>query len=93
MEYKLLILLFITAALGYIEISKLKLRIKKLQSRLDDLCRLTQNENLSPYFVSDKTEHTLAKLKREGRTVEAVKELRKVTSMDLQEAKEYIDRL
>lgn len=93
MEYGILILLLIIAALGYMEISRLRLQIKKQQAQLDRLCQATRNEGLSESFIPDKLKDRLIDLKKSGKTVKAVRELRENTSMDLLEAKKYIDAL
>ena len=72
---------------------KLKNQIKELQKQLNECCRRTGNQELCSYFVSDESKEKVLHLKNIGKLTEAVKEIRLETSMDLLEAKEYVDKL
>lgn len=93
MEYGMLTLMFIIGILLYIEITKLKKQVKSQQIQLDTLCKETGNQQLATYFISDEEKEYIVHLKNSGKEVEAVKKLREVTSMDLVQAKQYIDTL
>ena len=59
----------------------------------DDQIKETGNQQLATYFISDEEKEYIVHLKNSGKEVEAVKKLREVTSMDLVQAKNYIDAL
>lgn len=83
----------ILGILLYVENQNLKKRIKNQEERIDRLCKLTGNDKLSSKWVSSEVKKSLVDLKKDGKTVEAVKLLRDKTKMSLLEAKEYIDEL
>ncbi|WP_050607385.1 50S ribosomal protein L7/L12 [Clostridium niameyense] len=93
MEYGILTLMFIIGILLYIEITKLKKKVESQQIQIDTLCKETGNQQLATYFISDEEKEYIVHLKNSGKEVEAVKKLREVTSMDLVQAKQYIDKL
>ena len=86
-------LMLIVGILLYIEITKLKKQVKSQQIQIDNLCKETGNQQLATYFISDEEKEYIVHLKNSGKEVEAVKKLREVTSMDLVQAKQYIDTL
>lgn len=93
MEYEILILMFISISLLYMKITELKKQVKSQQIQIDNLCKETGNQKLATYFISDEEKEYILHLKNSGKEVEAVKKLREVTSMDLVQAKKYIDTL
>lgn len=93
MEYGILTLMFISLILLYIKITELKKQVKSQQIQIDNLCKETGNQQLAIYFISDEEKEYIVHLKNSGKEVEAVKKLREVTSMDLVQAKNYIDAL
>lgn len=93
MEYTMFLIVPILGLLLYVENQNLKKRIKNQEERIDRLCELTGNDNLSSNWVSSEVKNRLVDLKKDGKTVEAVKLLRDKTQMSLLEAKEYIDEL
>ena len=93
METWILNLILIVGILLYIEITKLKKQVKSQQIQIDNLCKETGNQQLATYFISDEEKEYIVHLKNSGKEVEAVKKLREVTSMDLVQAKQYIDTL
>lgn len=92
-EHGILTLMFISVILLYIKITELKKQVKAQQIQIDKLCKETGNQQLATYFISDEEKEYIAHLKNSGKEVEAVKKLREVTSMDLVQAKKYIDEL
>jgi ribosomal protein L7/L12 len=92
-EYGILTLMFISVILLYIKITELKKQVKSQQIQIDNLCKETGNQQLATYFISDEEKEYIVHLKNSGKKVEAVKKLREVTSMDLVQAKKYIDAL
>ena len=93
MEYTIFLIVPILGLLLYVENQNLKKKIKNQEERIDKLCELTGNDNLSSNWVSSEVKKRLVDLKKDGKTVEAVKLLRDKTQMSLLEAKEYIDKL
>ena len=93
MEYTIFLIVPILGLLLYVENQNLKKKIKNQEERIDKLCELTGNDNLSSNWVSSEVNKRLVDLKKDGKTVEAVKLLRDKTQMSLLEAKEYIDKL
>lgn len=93
MEYGLVALMIIGGILLYIKVNELQKQVKSQQVQIDKLCKETGNQQLARYFVSDEGKEYIAHLKKSGKEVEAVKKAREVTSMDLVQAKQYIDTL
>ena len=48
---------------------------------------------LATYYISEEDKEYILHLKNSGKYVEAVKKVREVTSMDLVQAKQYVDTL
>lgn len=93
MEYGIIGLMIIGGILLYIKLNKLQEQVKSQQVQIDKLCKETGNQQLAAYFISDEEEEYIAHLKNSGKEVEAVKKVREVTSMDLIQAKQYVDTL
>lgn len=93
MEYALAFGFVVYLFFSYSEITKLKKQVKVQQKQLNECCRRTGNQELCSYFVSDEIKEKVLHLKNSGKLTEAVKEIRLETSMDLLEAKEYVDKL
>ncbi|BAH07599.1 50S ribosomal protein L7/L12 [Clostridium kluyveri] len=93
MEYSAIALVFVAGLLAYNEISTLKKVIRNQEKRLNQLAKLTGHEDLSSYSVSDQLKEQVIQLKREGKTIQAIKKIREQTQMDLVEAKQYVDEL
>ena len=93
MEYALAFGFIVYIFFSYSEITKLKKQVKLQQKQLNECCRRTGNQELCSYFVSDEIKEKVLHLKDSGKLIEAVKEIRLETSMDLLEAKEYVDKL
>ena len=72
---------------------KLKKQIEELQKQLNECCKRTGNKDLCTYFVSEEIKEKAMHYKNSGKETEAIKEIRLATSMDLLEAKEYVDKL
>ena len=93
MENTILALVCIVGVMAYYEISALKKVIQSQEKRLNELAKRTGQEDLSSYWVSDSLKAQVIQLKRDGKTVEAVKAIREQTQMDLVTAKQYVDTL
>ena len=93
MEYSFIVLVLIAGLLVYNEISGLKKVIQNQEKRLNQLAKLTGHEDLSSQWVSDELKEQIIQLKQDGKTVEAIKKIRKQTQMNLVEAKQYLDHL
>lgn len=93
MEYGILTLVFIGGILLYIKINELKRQVKLQQIQIDKLCEETGNQQLATYFISDEEKYYIVHLKNSGKETEAIKKVREITSMDLVQAKQYVDAL
>ncbi len=93
MEYGLVALIIIGGILLYIKINELQKQVKSQQIQIDKLCKETNNQQLATSFISDEEKEYIVHLKNSGKEVEAVKKVREVTSMDLVQAKQYVDTL
>ncbi len=93
MELGIIVLVIIGGVLLFIEIDKLKKQVKSQQKQIDTLCKQTGNEQLATYYISEEDKEYILHLKNSGKEVEAVKKVREVTSMDLVQAKQYVDTL
>lgn len=93
MEHALAFGFIVYIFFSYNEITKLKKQVKAQEKQLNECCRRTGNQELCSYFVSDEIKEKALHLKNSGKLTEAVKEIRLETSIDLLEAKEYVDKL
>ena len=93
MELGIIVLVIIGGLLLLIEIDKLKKQVKSQQKQIDTLCKQTGNEQLATYYISEEDKEYILHLKNSGKEVEVVKKVRDVTSMDLVQAKQYVDTL
>lgn len=93
MEYGMIVLLTIAMILLYIKLHELQKVLKSQQAKMNSLCEATGNKNLSSDFISEKDMEHLIDLKKQGKEVEAIKWVRKLTSMDLLQAKQYMEKL
>lgn len=90
MQYLLIIII---GLLLFIEIDKVKKQVKLQQNQIDALCKQTGNNQLATYHISDEDKELILHLKNSGKDVAAVKKVREITSMELVEAKQYVDSL
>ena len=77
----------------FIEIDKLKKQVKSQQKQIDTLSKQTGNVQLATYYLSEDDKEYILHLKNSGKETEAVKRVIDVTSMDLVQAKQYVDTL
>ena len=91
--YGIFTLLLIGGILLYIKINELEKQVRFQQKQIDNLCKETGNRQLAADHISDEEKELIAHLKNSGKEVEAVKKLREITSMDLAQAKQYVDKL
>ncbi|MBU3841025.1 MAG: 50S ribosomal protein L7/L12 [Candidatus Ruminococcus intestinipullorum] len=93
MEYGIIFFVIIGVYLIFIEIDKLKKQVKSQQKQIDTLCKQTGNVQLATYYLSEDDKEYILHLKNSGKETEAVKRVIDVTSMDLVQAKQYVDTL
>ena len=93
MEYGIGILMIIGGVLLYIKCNELQKQVILQQMQIDKLCKETGNHQLATCFISDKEKAYITHLKNSGKEVDAVKKVRELTSMDLVQAKQYVDTL
>lgn len=87
------ILMIIILSLLLLEIDKLKKQVKSQQKQIDALCKQTGNIQLAAYYISEEEKELILHLKNSGQEGNAVKKIREITSMELAEAKQYVDSL
>lgn len=92
MEYGIIVLIIIGILL-YVKISELQKQIKSQQVQIDKLCKETGHQQLAASFISDEEKEYIVHLKNSGKEVEAIRKVRELTSMDLVQAKQYVDSL
>lgn len=93
MEYGIIFFVIIGVYLIFIEIDKLKKQVKSQQKQIDTLCKQTGNVQLATYYLSEDDKEYILHFKNSGKETEAVKRVIDVTSMDLVQAKQYVDTL
>ncbi|MBO6420079.1 hypothetical protein [Enterococcus gallinarum] len=93
MEYALAVGIVFYLIFTSEEKKKLKNQVKELQNQLNECCKRTGNKDLCSYFIADEISEKVLHLKNSGKVTEAIKEIRTATTMDLVEAKEYVDKL
>lgn len=93
MEYGITAFMIIGGIFLYIKINELQNQVKSQQIQIDQLCKETDHQQLAASFISDEEKEYIIHLKNSGKEVEAVKKVREVTSMDLVQAKQYVDTL
>lgn len=93
MEYVIAFIVMIIVILLYMKINEVQKQLESQQMQIDNLCKITGNLKLASDFISDEEKEHIIQLKNTGREVEAIKKVREATSMDLVQAKQYVDKL
>ena len=93
MEYVIAFIVMIIGILLYMKINEVQKQLESQQMQIDNLCKITGNLKLASDFISDEEKEHIIQLKNTGREVEAIKKVREATSMDLVQAKQYVDKL
>ena len=93
MEYVIAFIVMIIVILLYMKINEVQKQLESQQMQIDNLCKITGNLKLASDFISDEEKKHIIQLKNTGREVEAIKKVREATSMDLVQAKQYVDKL
>lgn len=93
MEYVIAFIVMIIVILLYMKINEVQKQLESQQMQIDNLCKITGNLKLASDFISDEEKEHIIQLKNTGREVEAIKKVRESTSMDLVQAKQYVDKL
>ncbi|HFR5303480.1 hypothetical protein MCPGFBBE_00698 [Streptococcus equi subsp. zooepidemicus] len=91
--YILIGALFVIFVIGSLNSSKDKEQIKKMQTQINELCRIMGHDELVSTYISDEDKELLIHLKNTGKEVEAIKKIREVTDFDLKEAKKYYENI
>ncbi|AIA68782.1 hypothetical protein [Streptococcus equi] len=91
--YILIGALFVIFVIGALNSSKDKEQIKKMQTQINELCRIIGHDELVSTYISDEDKELLIHLKNTGKEVEAIKKIREVTDFDLKEAKKYYENI
>lgn len=93
MEYGMLALLVLGGSIFFMKLNELEKQVKIQQVQIDNLCKVTGYQQLASDYISDQDRAEIVRLKNDGRTVEAIKKVRELTSMSLLQAKKYVDKL
>ena len=93
MEYVIAFIVMIIVILLYMKINEVQKQLESQKMQIDNLCKITGNLKLASDFISDEEKEHIIQLKNIGREVEAIKKVRESTSMDLVQAKQYVDKL
>ena len=82
----LLVIIFLLSTIVIDKLNRLETRFKSMKATLDQVANQVE---VPEHPINDE----LRKLLKEGKTVQAVKEVREVLGLSLLEAKQYIDAL
>lgn len=93
MEYGMLALLVLGGSIFFMKLNELEKQVKIQQVQIDNLCKVTGYQQLASDYISDQDRAQIVRLKNDGRTAEAIKKVRELTSMSLLQAKKYVDKL
>lgn len=93
MEYGMLALLVLGGSIFFMKLNELEKQVKIQQVQIDNLCKVTGYQQLASDYISDQDRAEIVRLKNDGRTAEAIKKVRELTSMSLLQAKKYVDKL
>ena len=93
MEYVLLLALAALLLAQYLRQRALQERVRRLEEKLDGLAGSTGQEKYKMYYIDEKLQNELKKMKKEGQIVQAVKHLREQTCIDLVQASQLVERL
>ncbi len=93
MEYGMLALLVLGGSIIFMKLNELEKQVKIQQVQIDKLCKVTGYQQLASDYISDQDRAQIVRLKNDGRTAEAIKKVRELTSMSLLQAKKYVDKL
>ena len=93
MEYGMLALLILGGSIFFMKLNELEKQVKIQQVQIDNLCKVTGYQQLASDYISDQDRAEIVRLKNDGRTAEAIKKVRELTSMSLLQAKKYVDKL
>lgn len=88
-----LIILALVVIIDALTLSQLGKQVRRQQRQLNRLCEQTGNPALSSTYLSEETRAEAARLKAAGDIAAAVKAVREHTTLDLLEAKQYVDKL
>lgn len=73
--------------------SKQNKQIKNMQKQINELCRLTGHKELVSIYLTDSERKEILHLKNTGKNIEAIKKVRELSGLDLEEAKKYVDSI
>lgn len=85
--------LFVIFLFGLFNNSKQNKQIKNMQKQINELCRLTGHKELVSVYLTDEEREVILHLKNTGKNIEAVKKVRELTGLELEEAKKYVDSI
>ena len=86
-------MIIIAAVAVFVLLSYVKVKTNKISNRESSYSNTNRSSNEEVEYISEELEEHLRTLKRDGRLIQAIKDLRDETGMGLAEAKQFIDDL
>lgn len=86
-------MIIIAAVVVFILLSYVKVKTNKISNRESSYSNTNRSSNEQVEYIPEELEEHLRTLKRDGRLIQAIKDLREETGMGLAEAKQFIDDL
>ena len=86
-------MIIIAAVVVFVLLSYVKVKTNNVSNRESSYSNTNRSSNEQVEYISEELEEHLRTLKRDGRLIQAIKDLRDETGMGLAEAKQFIDDL
>ena len=86
-------MIIIAAVAVFVLLSYVKVKTNKISNRESSYSNTNRSSNEQVEYIPEELEEHLRALKRDGRLIQAIKDLREETGMGLAEAKQFIDDL
>lgn len=86
-------IILIAAVVVFVLLSYVKVKTNKISNRESSYQNTNRSSNEQVEYIPEELEEHLRTLKRDGRLIQAIKDLRDETGMGLAEAKQFIDDL
>ena len=86
-------IIIIAAIVVLVLLSYVKVKTNNVSNRKSSYSNTNRSSNEQVEYISEELEEHLRTLKRDGRLIQAIKDLRDETGMGLDEAKQFIDDL
>ena len=86
-------IIIIAAIVVLVLLSYVKVKTNNVSNRKSSYSNTNRSSNEQVEYISEELEEHLRTLQRDGRLIQAIKDLRDETGMGLDEAKQFIDDL